>query len=172
MDEALMFFSNYLPHAQKDVVPPCKPDALRKLEFQILWWCLKVFLAYAVARELLFILLPRLSSYIKKCLLRSMGSKEDTIVEAIATATEAAAEEFIEKAVGAMPSASSVCEAVGDIAEDVAEVVDDAAEAVGSLASGLVEGLATAGLESLDDLSDAITRPADSVKTKEEKEIV
>ena len=136
-----MFLSNYLPHAQTHAqasrdhpLIPCKPDSLRKLEFEILWWCFKVFVTYAIARELLFIIVPRVSSYLKKAILRSLGSKEDTFAEAVAVAAEDAAEDLVEAAADAvksLPSASTVCAAACEAAGDVAEALGDAAEAVG-----------------------------------------
>lgn len=172
-----MFLSNYLPHAQTHAqasrdhpLIPCKPDALRKLEFDILWWCFKVFVTYAIARELLFIIVPRVSSYLKKALLRSLGSKEDTFVEAVAVAAEDAAEDLVEAATDAagdlveaaadavksLPSASTVCAAARDsvceAAGDVAEALGDAAEAVGDA----LETLAAAG----SDAAPAATAPA------------
>ena len=92
MDEALFFFSdNYFAPAIVQQ-PVCKHDSYRELQVALFWFCFRTICIYAVTRELLYVGVPLVASYVKAALLHAMGFKKDTFAEAVGEAVEAAEE--------------------------------------------------------------------------------
>jgi hypothetical protein len=105
MDEALFFFSdNYFAPAVVQQ-PVCKHDSYRELQVALFWFCFRTICIYAVTRELLYVGVPFVASYVKAALLHAMGFKKDTFAEAVGEAVEAA-EEAVESLVSEIEHAA------------------------------------------------------------------